>query len=159
MLDMGRGATIVAAQLAGDFTLPHDLSQQCVLIAGGIGITPFRSMIKYALDKDERRPLTLFYAARTSAELVYTDIFAQAQQQLGLKIIYTLTDPTQVPIDWRGRVGYLDANVISAEVPDYAHSLFYLSGPNTMVLAFEATLIAMGVQHSHIRKDFFPGFA
>lgn len=159
MLDMGRGATIVAAQLAGDFTLPHDLSQKCVLIAGGIGITPFRSMIKYALDKDERRPLTLFYAARTSAELVYTDIFAQAQQQLGLKTIYTLTDPTQVPIDWRERVGYLDANVIAAEVPDYAHSLFYLSGPNTMVLAFEATLIAMGVQRSHIRKDFFPGFA
>ena len=159
MLAMESQTEIVAAQLAGDFTLPHDQSQKIVMIAGGIGITPFRSMLKYLLDKNQRRPITLFYANRTVNDIVYRDIFDAARQKLGIRTIYTLTDTARVPSYWNGKQGYIDAQMIKLEVPDYQRCLFYISGPDAMVAAFQATLSEMGVHKRQIRTDFFPGFA
>ena len=158
LLAMDEDSEIVAAQLAGDFTLPSNPNQKCVFIAGGIGITPFRSMIKYLLDTNQRRPITLFYANRTADEILYQDVFSNAKR-LGIKTIYTLTDPAGVPRGWRGYVGRIDAALIRHEVPDYRNCLFYLSGPNAMVNAFEDTLLKMGVRKGRIKTDFFPGFA
>jgi glycine betaine catabolism B len=159
MLAMDQKSEIVAAQLAGDFTLPHDQSQKIVMIAGGIGITPFRSMIKYLLDKNQRRPITLFYANRSANDIVYRDVFDAARQKLGIRTIYTLTDTTRVPAFWNGKLGHIDANMIRREVPGYQDCLFYISGPNTMVAEFEETLNQMGVNKRQVKTDFFPGFA
>src|SRR6266545_4588090 len=71
LLSMDAHGQIVAAQLAGDFVLPDDPQQKCVFIAGGIGITPFRSMLKYLVDARQPRPIVLFYANRTVDEIVY----------------------------------------------------------------------------------------
>lgn len=158
MLAMDADSTIVAAQLAGDFTLPADPAQRCVLIAGGIGITPFRSMIKYLLDTNQRRPIQLFYSNRTVDDIVYKDVFDAAQRRLGIKTIYTLTDARQAPAGWSGYIGHIDAQMIARHVPDYQNCLFYLSGPNAMVDTFAATLRHMGVPRQQIRKDYFPGF-
>jgi ferredoxin-NADP reductase len=159
MLNMDGESKIVAAQLAGDFTLPRNLRQKCVFIAGGIGITPFRSMIKFMLDTNQRRPVVLFYANRLASEIVYKDVFDKAQEKLGIKTIYTLTDKRKVPAAWNGAIGYIDAKMIRREVSDFRMCLFYLSGPNSMVVSFEETLIGLGVRKAQIKKDFFPGFA
>ena len=55
----------MASQLAGDFILPEDKNKKLVFIAGGIGVTPFRSMIKYLIDKNEKRDIIIFYSNRT----------------------------------------------------------------------------------------------
>lgn len=157
MLTMDRGTEIVAGQLAGDFTLPRDMRQKCVFMAGGIGITPFRSMVKYLLDKRQRRPIVLFYANRTVSDIVYRDVFDKAQQLLGIKTVYVLSDKTRVPTGWQGRVGHINASMVQAEVPDYLNCIFYLSGPNKMVESFEDVLTGMGVPRDHIKTDFFPG--
>ena len=159
MLNMDGRTRIAAAQLAGDFTLPANPRQKCVLIAGGIGITPYRSMIKYLLDRNERRPITLFYAARTINDIVYHDVFSAARLKLGIRTIYTLTDSKRAPATWKGSVGRITPAMIQNEVPDFMQCVFYLSGPNAMVEEFEGTLAEMGVPPRHIRKDFFPGFA
>ncbi|MHB8625056.1 MAG: FAD-dependent oxidoreductase [Aggregatilineales bacterium] len=159
MLSMGRGSQIVAAQLAGDFVLPKDPSQRLVFIAGGIGITPFRSMIKYLLDTRQPRPIVVFYANRTVDEVVYTDVLERARRELGIQTIYTLTDKNKVPPGWRGQVGYITDTMIRTQVPDYKHCTFYLSGSNSMVTSFEKTLLKMRVRPDHIKTDFFPGFA
>jgi ferredoxin-NADP reductase len=157
MLAMDDDTKIVAAQLAGDFTLPRDLRQKCVFIAGGIGITPFRSMIKYLLDRQQRRPIVVFYANRTVSEIVYRDVLDKAQQLLGIKTIYVLTDKTRVPAGWQGKAGHINARMIATEVPDYMNCIFYLSGPNSMVEFFEDILIKIDVPRDHIKIDFFPG--
>jgi ferredoxin-NADP reductase len=149
---------IVGAQLSGDFTLPKDTKQKLVFIAGGIGITPFRSMIKYLLDINQARPIILFYVNKTVNEIVYTDVFNQAAVQLGIKTIYTLTDQTQVPPNWQQKTGRIDATMIRQEIPDFMERTFYLSGPHTMVTAYKETLHAMGVPGKQIKIDFFPGF-
>jgi ferredoxin-NADP reductase len=159
MLAMDTSSEIVAAQLGGDFVLPEDTKQKCVFIAGGIGITPFRSMIKYLLDKREKRPIVLFYAVKSVSDIVYREVFDRAQRQLGLKVIYAITGRSKIPANWDGRVGRITAQMIKDEVPDYKHCIFYLSGPNAMINEFEEALNAMQVKKDHIKKDFFPGFA
>ena len=131
-------------------------------------MTPFRRMIKYHIDMKQPRPILLFYANKTSDEIAYSDVFDQAQKELGIKTIYTLTDQTKVPRDWlsRGpdgtwmhRTGRIDANMILDAVPDFKERIFYLSGPHVMVSAYKETLKGMGVNEKQIKIDFFPGFA
>ncbi len=158
MSQMNENTLIVGAQLSGDFTLPENPQQKCVFIAGGIGVTPFRSMLKHLLDKNEPRPIILFYANKEAKEIAYSDVFSQAETQLGIKVVYTLTDLETVPKDWKGKVGRINDAMIKEEVPDFAERFFYLSGPHAMVEAYESVLLGMGVQRQRIKKDYFPGF-
>jgi len=148
---------IVAGQIAGDFTLLHDPRQKLVFIAGGIGITPFRSMLKYLLDMHQQRDIVLIYANRTVDEIAYKDILGEAQTKLGLKAFYTLTDTKAIPRNWPGLVGRIDEYMIQAAVPDYQERTFYLSGSLNMVRAYEHILKNMRVESNQIKKDFFPG--
>jgi ferredoxin-NADP reductase/Na+-translocating ferredoxin:NAD+ oxidoreductase RnfD subunit len=153
---MRPGRTISVAHLAGGFVLPKNKEKKLVFIAGGIGVTPFRSMIQYLLDMKERRPVTVFYANKTAADVAYKDIFDRAQRELGIKTIYALSaEKTLVPGMMNGSI---DARLIATEVPDYRERTFYISGPRGMVDAFKATLSGMGVSRFKIKTDFFPGF-
>lgn len=133
------GDTIVASQLTGEFNLPKDPSKKLAFIAGGIGATPFRSMIKYLLDKKEKRDITLLYSCNSESDFVYRDILNH------INTIYV--------------VGHLEPKVITREVPDYKDRIFYISGPHSMVDAFEKTLKEMGLSSNQIKIDFFPGYA
>lgn len=155
LLSLNLGDKIVASQLAGDFVLPKNKDKKLVFIAGGIGITPFRSMVKYLLDIEEKRDIILLYSNFTSADIIYKDVFDQGGRQLGIKTIYTITN-TPYPNDWRGERGFIDEQMIKRIVPDYKERIFYLSGSHSMVVAFEQTLQKMGVKKWQIKKDFFP---
>lgn len=157
LLAMTEKSAIVAGNLAGDFTLPTDTKTKLVFMGGGIGITPFRSMIKYCIDKHEERPIVLLYANKVVTEIAYADVFEQAEK-IGIKTVYTLTDTHTIPKDWKGRVGRLTPEIIKEEVPDYMERIFFLSGPHPMVSAYEETLRGMGVSPLHIKTDFFPGY-
>ncbi len=159
LLSMDAHGQIVAAQLAGDFVLPDDPQQKCVFIAGGIGITPFRSMLKYLVDARQPRPIVLFYANRTVDEIVYKDVLDQAERELGIRTVYAITDTRRLPPGWRGRVGYIGPQLIKDEVPDYLNCTFYLSGPPAMVEAFKQMLAELHVPRSQIKTDLFAGLA
>lgn len=148
---------LVGAQIAGDFTLPTDPGEKLVFMAGGIGITPFRSMLKYLIDIQQPRNITLFYANKIVDEIAYRDILNAAQTHLGVKIFYTLTDKTALPHNWTGFVGRIDAQMLAQAVPDYLERTYYLSGPPEMVRAYEESLKKLHVRNSQIKKDFFPG--
>jgi ferredoxin-NADP reductase len=159
LLAMRPGDEIVASQLAGEFVLPAGKRQKLVFMAGGIGITPFRSMIRSLLDHGEKRPITVLYSNKTAQEIVYADVLEEARKQLGIKTVYTLTDANHVPPDWQGGTGRIDAEMIAKAVPDYRERTFYLSGPRTLVVGFEEALTNMGIPKRRIKTDFFPGFA
>jgi ferredoxin-NADP reductase len=159
MLDMDERSQVVTASLGGDFVLPADHSRKIVLIAGGIGVTPYRSMIKYLLDKDEQRPITLLYAASTAQDLAYREVFEEARRRLGVNSLYVLSKAgTPVP-DENFRRGRITAELITAEIPDYRDRLFYISGPHAMVVGVEKTLRDLGIPRRNIRTDFFSGYA
>jgi ferredoxin-NADP reductase len=156
---MRKDEEIVASQVAGDFLLPNSSWQKCVFIAGGIGITPFRSMIKYLLDTRQRRPITLFYTNKTTNDIVYKDIFDRAQQELGIRTIYAVTDKNNAPQNWTGWVGRVTPELIRSTVPDFRNCMFYLSGSRSMVESFKETLRRLNVHSSHIKTDYFAGLA
>lgn len=159
MFAMDNHTLIAGGQLGGDFVLPNDRFQKLVFIAGGIGVTPYRSMIKYMLDSNEQRVVTLLYSEKNARELVYTDVFSEAQRSLGIKTIYTLTDLEAVPANWRGKTGFISAQMITTEILDYKERLFYISGSHSMVTAVQDILHDLGIAHHQIKTDFFPGYA
>ena len=147
------GARVSASQLAGEFTLPSGLTQKMVFIAGGIGITPFRSIVQDLLDTKQRCDIVLLYSNKTESDIAYRDIFSRAET-LGLRVRYAITDGLST---MPNAVKKLDAAFIKTDVPDYQERLFYISGPHGMVTAFLKTLRELGVPSRHIKIDFFPG--
>jgi ferredoxin-NADP reductase len=146
---------IVAGQLGGDFILPKDQQRKLVFIAGGIGITPFRSMLKYLVDTEQQRDVTLIYSARTSGDIVYQDVFNEARAKLGTKLHYFVGDP-------QAKDPFTNARITTASLQSLEldkDSLFYISGPHDMVVDTEKALHELGVPALHIRKDFFSGYA
>jgi ferredoxin-NADP reductase len=167
LISLKRGDILVASQLAGEFVLPRNKKKKLVFIAGGIGITPFRSMIKYLIDTDgannvsiaggnkvTKRDIILFYSNKRAEDVVYEEVFSEAATKLGIKTIYAITDR-----DSAGYTGPINVDMLTSEVPDYEEGYFYISGPHSMVVGFKETLERLGVRKSHIKIDYFPGFA
>ncbi len=156
MVKLDETTAMAAGHLGGDFTLPRDKSGKLVFIAGGIGVTPYRSMVKYLVDKNERRDIVLIYSDNAPGDFAYTDIFEEAKHKLGIRTIYTLTGSP--PADWRGQTGVVSADMIRTNIPDFAERTFYISGPHSMVQAIKSVLKKLDVPSTQIKTDFFPGY-
>lgn len=148
---------IIASQLAGDFVMPPSTSQKLVFIAGGIGVTPFVSMIRYLLDAGQKREITLLYFNRMEEEIAYKELFESASV-IGLKTIYSLTGTENLPENWPGKKGRLDKKMLTESVSDYKNCLYYLSGPTELVRNYKKILLDCGISKKMIRTDYFPGF-
>jgi ferredoxin-NADP reductase/Na+-translocating ferredoxin:NAD+ oxidoreductase RnfD subunit len=156
---MNPGDTIMAAQLAGGFVLPRDPKKKLVFIAGGIGITPFRSMLKYLADNHEKRSITLIYSSASMREVAYYDIFQEAAEKSGINTVFTFTDKAKLDPAWKGHTGYVNEAMIEQVVPDYRDRTFYVSGPHTLIDSCNDVFSGMGIPRSQIKTDFFPGLA
>jgi len=155
---MSPGDPILAGELGGDFVLPRDPRLPLAFIAGGIGITPFRSMIKYLADTGSRRDIVLLYANRLEGEIVFREVFSDAERSIGLKTVYTLTDLKNARPDWCGHRGPIDRSMIREKVPAWKRRLFFVSGPPAMVGAVKAALRSLGIHRRRIRTDTFTGY-
>jgi ferredoxin-NADP reductase/Na+-translocating ferredoxin:NAD+ oxidoreductase RnfD subunit len=159
MLDMDHNTPIVAAQVAGDFVMPKNTERKLAFIAGGIGITPFRSMVKYLLDKGQSRNIDMLYSARTELDFAYRDIFELARQKFGLNTQYIVSDRAASITKPHSTAGTITSERIRRTIPDYAERLFYISGTHAMVEAMQEALGELGVSTEDIKTDFFPGYA
>jgi ferredoxin-NADP reductase len=150
------GDSIYASQLAGNFTLDED-NGKLVFIAGGIGITPFRSMIKYLHDKGMQRDIVLLYAVSKPEELAYHKEFLAAEQPIGLTYIPIVTKSgDNVPGVIKAKLNH---QLIARLVPDYAERTFYVSGPDGMVDATKGYLLhTLHVPATHVKTDHFSGY-
>lgn len=158
LLSLESGRIMAAGQLAGDFILPKDKLKKMAFIAGGIGVTPFRSMIKYMIDTRDKRSVVLFYSVKNVDEIAYADLFEAARKEIGLKTAYVLSDLAQVPEGWPGETGFITKEMIEKKVPDFKERRFYLSGPNAMVESYKKLLKGVGVKNKDIVTDYFPGY-
>lgn len=139
------GAEIEATGPLGQFTL-DDPTKKYVFIAGGIGITPFRSMI-LQLDHDSKPiNIKLLYANRTPDAVFKDEFEAVKSRHPEFQIKYFIGDQK------------IDEAAIKAEVPNLQEPIFYVSGPEPMVEAFEKMLMDMGIPDENIKRDFFPGY-
>jgi glycine betaine catabolism B len=101
--------------------------------------------------------LVLLYGNNKADEIAYTDVFDRAEREIGMKTVYAVTNAEGA--DTNMHRGFIDAALITREVPDFKERTFYISGPRVMVVKFQSVLKDLGVAHSKIKVDFFPGFA
>lgn len=138
--------TITTSHPAGTFTL--DETEPAAFLAGGIGITPFRSMLKYAADRKLKTPIILIYSNSDDNFLFKKELETCEKKLPNLRIIYIRTSHNN----------RLNKTKLYTIVGSLANSIFYLAGPPKMVDDFEKILLEMGVEDINIRYDRFDGY-
>ena len=148
------GARVRATRVGGDFVLPRDPGVPLLLVAGGIGITPFASQLRHLAASGERRDIVVVYAVREAGELAYGDLLAAS----GVPVIVVSPDrPAALPEGWAHLEGaYLDVSRLPDRVPRLAERVAYVSGPPAMVTALKRGLRRLGVRR--ITADYFTGY-
>jgi ferredoxin-NADP reductase len=154
---MKPGERIKVKGAAGELTLP-DTEQRLCFLSGGIGITPFRSMLRYVADRQLDYDIVLLYGNRTWDDIAFRDELSEiVGSSRAIRLEYVLSGP-HFPSWWKGKTGRITADIIEELVPDYRERMFYASGPLPMVKALEDQLAAIGVPGSHVKHDYFPGY-
>ncbi|HSX33825.1 MAG TPA: FAD-dependent oxidoreductase [Candidatus Saccharimonadales bacterium] len=145
------GTELSLADPMGDMVLPKDPKRPLLFVAGGMGITPMRSMLKWLLDTHEQRPIRLLHAVQKAEDLIFASLFKEYSMD------YTPIVSTPAP-DWTGEQGRLTPErMLQSAQSDQA--LIYLSGPEPMVEVFEKGLKDLGVAPERILTDSFPGYS
>lgn len=156
LLDMKPGETLMTSGFAGDFTLPRDTSKKLVWVAGGIGITPFRSQMQYLSDVGEKRDVVLVYAVLTPKDFAYKEEIERAKNTFGMKVVYVVNDARGEI--WNGRTGYITEKMLVDDVPNLESRDFYVSGPPKMVDHVKGLLYGLHIHRKQIHTDYFPGY-
>jgi ferredoxin-NADP reductase len=113
---------------------------KAAFLSGGIGITPIRSIFKYAVDKQLSNSLVLLYSGRTPEYLIFMDEFSIMQSKdKNLKVVYTLTDCNDKVAGCRA--GHIDDEMVKQEIPDHMERVFFICGPPGMVDGMRAMLL------------------
>jgi ferredoxin-NADP reductase len=139
------GDSIEVSDLDGDFIL-SDSKKSYVFIAGGIGITPFRAILKQAAHDGKQLRVTMLYANRKTVAAYKKELDALTKRNPNLKIHY-LFHPQRI-----------DQQTIKELVHDLKTPLFYVSGPEPMVESVGQLLQQIGVPKKRIKQDWFPGY-
>lgn len=129
----------------GEFLFPSD--KPLILVAGGVGITPFLSLLGRLLAEKSDQPVRLFYGVRSAQLYLFGDLLDRCAAELPnfTKTVYC--EDGSLP----GNRGILDIQAIQADAP--ADALFFLSGPPAMIAAFRSRLRELGVAEKCIRVD------
>lgn len=145
------GVELDFAEPMGDFILPKNKDIPLLCIAGGIGVTPFRSMAQWLVDTSGRRDITLLYATHTEEDQLFLPTLTSAD----IKIIPIVSHPSKT---WTGQTGLLSSRQVINLVTD-PKTHIYLSGPEIMVEHLTKEIIAYGSIPKHqVITDYFPGY-
>jgi glycine betaine catabolism B len=155
----------------GKFVLHDDYSKPAVLLSGGIGVTPFRSMIKYATDKQLPIRIVMFDSNRNIPNTLYKEEFDEClNKNTNLKIIYTITEKeddnqpssaTGVNKEWKGERGRIDKAMLERHLNDneIKNSIYYICGPPGMLNAIKELLQnSLQIPKDQIRTEEFTGY-
>lgn len=123
------------------------ISKRVVFLSGGIGVTPFRSMVKYATDNRMPIRIMMFDSNRNEENILYRTDFDQCvKANNNLKIIYTITGESQgksssiiVGSDWKGEIGFINKEMLTRYMTndELTDSIFYICGPPSMLKAMQ----------------------
>lgn len=143
----------------GNFTFTGEY-KKIAFFSGGIGITPIRSIIKYATDMELASSIVLIDSNNRPEDIAFKDEldFMQAKNK-NLRIIYTLTDLACDLSNWQGCKGYITKEMVEMNIPDYLERKFYLCGPPMMVEAMSDILLnELAVKKEDIISENFYGY-
>jgi ferredoxin-NADP reductase len=150
------GTEVEVEQPEGDFALPDETSRPLVFIAGGIGITVFRSMLRYIREEQLPYRVTLIYSNRDRESTAFLDELQQLEQQLtDFRLVLTMTQDD----GWDGESRKVDAGFLRDHLgADLDEHTFLVAGPPAMAEAIEATLTEAGVSEQNVKAEQYSGY-
>jgi ferredoxin-NADP reductase/nitrite reductase/ring-hydroxylating ferredoxin subunit len=166
------GARVKVRGPEGQFVLHEDYSKPAIFLSGGIGVTPFRSMIKYATDKQLPLKIVMFDSNRNRDNILFKKEFDDwANINKNLKIVYTISEDEQqqqqpsssspTANDWTGEHGRIDKAMILKYIDSYmlSNSIFYICGPPSMLKAMQSILQDnLEIPKERIKVEEFVGY-
>lgn len=145
------GAEVDLASAMGDFVLPKDETRPLIFVAGGMGLTPYHSIVSWLNDQGEKRNIKFLYAVRNESEIIFQDTFDAAE----IVPTIVISEPSNA---WTGKTGRIDAEMILGLEQPADNALIYVSGPEPMTEALEAQLKEHGLSEDQLVLDFFPNY-
>lgn len=140
----------------GDYALPEDTSPHYVFIAGGIGITVFRSMLRYIADTGEPYRVTLVYSNRDRAGTAFLDELQELEKAIpGFRLVLTMTEDD----GWEGESRFVSPEMLRDHLEgELADHTYLVAGPPPMVEAVVGQLAEAGVPEEQVLPDRFSGY-
>jgi ferredoxin-NADP reductase len=150
------GADVEVEPPKGKFALPQETSRPLVFVAGGIGITVFRSMLLYIREESLPYRVTLLYSNRQREETAFLDELRELERgDLDFRLVPTMTDDP----DWEGEKRKIDAQFFRDHLGDALNDFTYLvAGPPGMVKAMQQALAEAGVEAEHVVAEGYSGY-
>ncbi|MEK7193253.1 MAG: FAD-dependent oxidoreductase [Patescibacteria group bacterium] len=143
----------------GSMTLQNDVSRPAVFLAGGIGITPFISMVRHATEQKLSHKIFLFYSNRKVEDAPFlSELQNLEKQNLNFKLIATMTGSEKSEQSWIGERGYINKEMLAKYIRDISKPVYYLAGPPQMVLVMREMLNNAGIDDDNIRSEEFGGY-
>jgi glycine betaine catabolism B len=175
------GEQVKVSKPQGNFVLHDDYAKPAIFLSGGIGVTPFRSMVKHATDKQLPLRIVMFDSNRNQRNILYKDEFDKwAAQNQNLKIVYTITEEekgkeqeqhrredgsssaTETKGNWNGERGRIDRTMIERHLSkeEISNAIFYICGPPGMINALGEDLLQKQLQipEGRIKVEEFTGY-
>jgi predicted ferric reductase len=147
------GTTVYVDGPHGVFSIDQDEGPGFGLIAGGVGIAGLISMLRTLSDRQDVRPVLLFYANRDWDGVAFREELERLKDRLTLSVVHVLERP---PEDWTGETGYVRAEILARHLPPgYRRFQFFICGPDPMMDAAEAALIELGVPGERVHTERF----
>ncbi len=161
--EMKTGEELSISGPNGTFVLDREKTKTSqVMIAGGIGVTPYRSIIKYVADKKLHVPIHLIYSNSIPEEIAFRDELDKiAVQNPNIKITYTITKPEGSKAKWTGLTGRIDEAFLRKLITNNQQpitGIFWVCGPPVMASAIESALETLKVPYEHTNSEKFTGY-
>jgi len=162
LASLANGTKIPAWGPQGEFVLNDDYSKPAIFLSGGIGVTPFRSMIKYATDKQLPVKITMFDSNKNQQSILYKDEFdGWIRQNKNIEIVYTVTEEHESAADWSGERGRIDKSMLERHITkdEIGNAIFYICGPPGMLKAMQELLQKeLQIPKDRLKVEAFTGY-
>lgn len=157
--NMAAGGRVSLRGPSGLFTLDPDDSRPAVFLAGGIGVTPFVSMLRDAARTKPERDLWIFYSNRRPEDAAFFDDLAALPKRHGrIHFVATMAEMEKSSRPWAGERGFLDRAMLERHLKSLAGNVYYIAGPPGLVEAMQKMLVSAGVAEDAIHTDEFIGY-
>lgn len=154
--ELKNGSEMKFAGPTGTFTLHADQNTPAVFIAGGIGITPFYSMIRHAVETHSNQKMYLFYGNQSRDDAAFlAELEKIAIIHPHFKLIATMANPDPT---WNGETGFITYEMIKKHIPNISAPIYYVCGSPAMVNAMHEILNELEINEDRICTEDFPGY-
>jgi len=144
---------------SGELTLHREAERPAIFLAGGIGVTPFLSIIRDAIHAGLRHQIRLFYSNRRPEDAPFLgELRMLAAANRGFHFIPTMTDAASSQLPWSGEQGAIGESLLRRHVEGMTRPIYYLAGPPGMVLGMQNLLERTGVAEQDVRDEQFYGY-